>query len=87
MISISSSCGSSVQGYYDLGSGARLRAAPTETTALQDFSTFANGTAIGYDYKGNTVINHTNSYLRPRRSYNEDIGIELYRPTGYFSLG
>ncbi len=76
-----------VQAYYDLGHGTRVRAAFTETTALQDFSTFANGTALGLDYKGNPVINHTNPYLKPRRSYNEDFSLELYRPKGYFSLG
>ena len=65
----------------------RIRAALTKTTALQDFSTFANGTATGYDYKGNLVINHTNPYLRPRRSFNEDVGIEIFRTAGYFSLG
>lgn len=76
-----------LQGYYDAADGVRIRAALTETTALQDFSTFANGTAIGFDYKGNQVINHTNPYLRPRRSFNQDIGVEVYRPIGYFSLG
>ena len=76
-----------IQGYYEFGHGARVRAAFTETMALQDFSTFANGTAIGLDYKGNPVINHTNPYLKPRRAYNEDFSVELYRPKGYFSLG
>lgn len=76
-----------LQGYFDAAAGVRIRAALTETTALQDFSTFANGTATGYDYKGNLVINHTNPYLRPRRSFNADVGIEAYRTFGYFSLG
>lgn len=76
-----------IQGYYDLENGVRLRAAYTETTALQDYSNFANGRAIGYDYKGNRVVNNTNPYLKPRHSYNQDVSIELYRPKGYFSLG
>jgi TonB-dependent receptor len=76
-----------VQGYFNFSDALRVRAAFTVTTALQDFSNFANGRAVGFDYKGNRVINNTNPYLRPRRSYNKDVSIELYRPKGYFSLG
>lgn len=76
-----------IQGYYDLGSGLRIRAAYTETTALQNYSDFATGTTTNVDAKLNPFIQGANPNLKPRKSYNEDLSLEWYAPKGYVSLG
>ncbi|USI75231.1 TonB-dependent receptor [Sphingomonas morindae] len=76
-----------VQGYYNLTDSLRLRAAYTETTALQNYNDFAQGITTNYDGKGNLVTQGSNPNIKPRRSYNEDASIEYYGRRGYVSLG
>lgn len=76
-----------VQGYYNFGDGLRVRAAYTETTALQNYGDFATGTTTNLDGKLNPFTSGANPNLKPRRSYNEDVSIEWYGRTGYVSLG
>lgn len=76
-----------VQGYYNLGNGLRIRAAYTETIALQNYSDFAMGITTNFDGKGNPIIQGSNPFLKPRHSYNQDLSLEWYLHSGYVSLG
>ncbi|WP_336961336.1 TonB-dependent receptor [Sphingobium aquiterrae] len=76
-----------VQGYYNLGGGFRVRAAYTETTALQNYGDFATGITTNVDGKGNPYVQGANPLLKPRLSFNEDVSLEWYGDKGYVSLG
>lgn len=76
-----------VQGYYNFTEKLRVRAAFTETTALQNYNDFAQGITTNYDNKGNIFIQGSNPYLKPRKSYNEDLSLEYYASHGYFAFG
>lgn len=76
-----------IQGYYNIAEGVRVRAAFTETTALIDFNNFAQGQATNFNNQGIQVTTRSNPYLNPKKSYNKDVSLELYRPNGYFTIG
>jgi iron complex outermembrane recepter protein len=76
-----------VQGYYNFAEGLRLRAAYTETIALQNYSAYLEGTTTNNDAKGNPYTQGSNPYLEPRLSYNEDLSLEWYVHEGYVSFG